>query len=289
MPGVNAQQIFKISNYLQHNFLYNPATSGAADRTSVGMIYRTMWSGMPGGPKTEILYGDKYYAAQKVGVSGVIYNDVTGPTSRAGVNLNLSYSVDFENGRRLMFGLGGQVLQFMVDKSQITQALSSGTGTDPLLNSTGTKIKGDADAGIYYKSNTLNIGVSALQLIQTKLDLIKGTSGADNQGKLYRHYYLMADYNWQVDDEDVLTPNLLYNYLPNAPADLECGVKLEHQKLIWVGLSYHYKQDVSGYIGLNVTKNLSIGYAFDRYNQPLDVFAGGNNASELFMKYYFGK
>ena len=286
--GVHAQQIFKISNFTQHNFLYNPAASGANDRASVGMVYRSMWSGIAGGPKTEIIYGDKYFAAKKVGVSAVIYNDVTGPTSRSGGNVNLSYSVDFENGQRLMFGLGGQVLQFRVDKAQITDALSS-NGIDPLLAGSGTTVKGDADAGVYYKSNKLNVGISAMQLIQTKLDLIKGTSGTDNQGKLYRHYFLMADYNWQVDDADVLVPNILIKYLPNSPTEFEGGVRLEHQKLIWVGFNYHYKQDVTGYIGINATKDLSIGYSFDHYNQPLNTFDGGNNAHELFLRYFFGK
>jgi type IX secretion system PorP/SprF family membrane protein len=283
--GVHAQQIFKLSHFMQHNFIYNPAASGANDRASIGLTYRSMWSGMPGGPITGIIYGDKYFAKKKIGISAVIYKDETGPTSRSGGNLNLSYSVDFENGKRLMFGLGGQILQFKIDKSDIEQAIPN----DPLLASSGTTVKGDADAGIYYKSPTLNVGVSAMQLIQTKLDLIKGTSGENNQGKLYRHYFLTADYTWQVDEDNVLIPNLLFKYLPNSPTEFEGGVRLEHQKLVWVGFNYHYNQDLSGYLGVNVNNNLSVGYSFDHYTKPLNAFDGGNNAHEIFIKYYFGK
>ena len=47
--NTNAQQIFKISQFTQHNFLYNPAASGANDYASVGATYRKMWSGIDGG------------------------------------------------------------------------------------------------------------------------------------------------------------------------------------------------------------------------------------------------
>ncbi|MES2431461.1 MAG: PorP/SprF family type IX secretion system membrane protein [Bacteroidota bacterium] len=282
---VKAQQIFKISQYTEHNFLYNPAASGANSRASVGGLYRTMWSGMPGSPTTAILYGDKYFSKKKIGVSAAIYSDKTGPSSRSGGIINLSYSVELANQKRLMFGLGGQVLQFKIDKSEIADAIPG----DALLNGSGTTVKGDASAGIYFKSPTLNVGVSVMQLIQTKLNLIKGTSGEDNQGKLYRHYFLMANYNWKTDEDNVLVPNILFKYLPNSPLEFEGGVRLEHKKLLWVGFNYHYQQEVTGYAGFNINKNLSLGYSFDIYNTPLNVFYSGHVAHEISMRYFFGK
>lgn len=283
--GTSAQQVFKLSQFTQHNFLYNPAAAGANDRASVGAIYRSMWSGMPGGPQTAIVYGDKYFSKKKVGIAAAAYTDKTGPTSRTGGMINLSYSIDMENGRRLMFGMGGQFLQFKVDKNAIADAIPG----DPLLSGTGTTTRGDANVGVYFKSPTLNIGFSAMQIIQTNLNLIKGTVGENNQGKFYRHYFIMAHYNFQVDEDNVLIPNTLVKYLPNSPTEFEGGVRLEHKKLLWVGFNYHYKQDLSGYFGVNVDNNLSIGYSFDRYNKPLDLFNGGNIAHEISLRYFFGK
>src|ERR1700739_3763704 len=89
-----AQQIFTLSQYMQHNFIFNPAAAGAADHPSVGAIYRSMWSGIDGGPQTTILYGDKYFDKKKTGISIFVYDDKTGPTSRTGGQVNLSYSVE---------------------------------------------------------------------------------------------------------------------------------------------------------------------------------------------------
>ncbi len=283
--GTSAQQLFKITQYTQHNFLYNPAAAGANDKASVGFTYRSMWSGMPGGPKTAFIYGDKYFAKKKTGIALAAYTDKTGPTSRTGGIVDLSYSIDFENGKRLMFGLGGELMQYKIDKAEIADAIPG----DPLLSGSGTSFVGDANTGIYYKSPTLNIGASAMQIIQTNLNLVKDTKGENNVGKLYRHYFFTANYNIQVDEDNVLIPNVLVKYLPNAPTEYEAGLRLEYQQLLYVGFNYHYKQDLSGYFGVFVDKQCSIGYSFDRYNKPLDLFDGGNLAHEISIRYFFSK
>lgn len=282
--GVKAQQVFKISQYTQHNFLYNPAAAGANDAASVGAVYKKMWSGIAGGPQTTFLFGDKYFAKKKVGVAVSLYADKTGPTSRTGGQVSLSYSIDMQNGKRLMFGLEGQFIQFKVDKDAIQDAIPG----DPLLASSGSTFKGDAGAGVYYKSSGLNVGFSAKQLLQTKLNLIKGTTG--EQGKLYRHYFLMAHYNIKTDEDNILVPNLLFKYLPNAPLEFEGGVRLEHKDLIWVGFNYHYQQSFSAFAGIKLEHKFAIGYAFDLYNTPVSLFTeGSGSAHEISLRYFFIK
>lgn len=278
-----AQQIFKLSQYTQHNFLYNPAAAGANDEASIGATYRKMWSGMPGGPQTTLLYGDKYFAKKKTGIGISLYTDKTGPTSRTGGQANISYSVEMGNERRLMFGLAGTVLQYRIDKESFSHYIPN----DPLLASDGTEIKGDAAAGIYYRSNTFNAGVSVQQLVQSKLNFVKSSSNPE--GRLYRHYFVMANYNWRTDESNVLVPNVLLKYLPNTPVDFEGGVRLEHKDLIWVGFNYHYKQSYSAFAGLKVDHKLAIGYALDVYNTPLSVFDDGGTAHEISLRYYFVK
>lgn len=278
-----AQQIFKISQYTQHNFLYNPAAAGANDESSIGAIYRKMWAGMPGGPQTTILFGDKYFAKQKTGVGIALYSDKTGPTSRTGGQVNISYSVDMQEGRRLMFGLAGTVLQYKIDKESFSHYIPN----DPLLASDGTEMKGDAAAGIYYRSNTLNLGASVQQLVQSKLNFVKSSTNVE--GKLYRHYFFMGNYNWRTDEDNVLVPNFLVKYLPNSPVDFETGVRLEHKDLIWVGFNYHYKQSYSAFAGIKVDHKLAIGYALDMYRTPLSIFDDGGAAHEFSLRYFFGK
>ncbi|MES2431648.1 MAG: type IX secretion system membrane protein PorP/SprF [Bacteroidota bacterium] len=284
ITNADAQQIFRISQFNQHNFLNNPAAAGAADAPSIGGAYRKMWSGIDGGPQTTILFGDKYFAKKKVGLAVVLYDDKTGPTSRTGGQVNLSYSINLENGRRLMFGLGGQVLQQKLDKAEFANS-EYFDPTDPIMSAEPNVTKGDASAGIYYKSSTLNVGASVQQIVQSKLDYIKGTTNVE--GKQYRHYNFTADYYARTDEDNVLVPNILVRYLPNAPVDIEGGIRLEHKDILWVGFNYHYKQSYAALAGVKINHKLAIGYAYDVYNTPLNVFYNGGDAHEISLRYYF--
>jgi type IX secretion system PorP/SprF family membrane protein len=285
---VGAQQIFAISQYMQNNFIYNPAAAGAADHASVGALYRKMWAGIDGGPQTTILYGDTYFEKKKLGLAVFVYDDQTGPTSRVGGQLNLSYSVYLDNTktRRLMFGLGGMLLQYQLDKGAVDPDLQLG-GNDPLLSAASSEMLGDGAAGVYLKTPTFNAGVSVEQLIQSKLNFNK--SATNLQGQLYRNYFFTADYNLRTDDEDVLIPNALLKYVPNTPVDFQAGLKLLHQDFLWIGAGYHYQQSYSVYAGVKIAHKLEIGYAYDQYQTPLSIFDSGSAGNELSLRYYFIK
>ncbi len=281
--ATRAQQIFTISQFTQHNFLFNPAAAGANDDASVGAAYRKMWSGIDGGPQTTILFGDKYFAKKKVGVAVVLYDDKTGPTSRSGGQINLSYSVDMQQGRRLMFGLAGSLMQYKLDKAALAAYID-----DPLIaGASDNTMKGDAAAGIYYKSPTLNVGVSVQQLVQSKFNYIK--TSRNPEGKLYRHIYFAGHYNWKVDEANVVVPNAFVQYQPNAPVDFSIGARLEHQDMFWIGGGYHYKQGYSATAGVKIAHKFAIGYAYDQYNAPLSLFDDGGGANEISIRYYFKK
>ena len=117
----DAKQIYKVSNYMEHSFINNPAAVGANGAGTVGAAYRSQWTEFEGGPVTAIFFADAYFSKMNTGLGIVAYSDKTGPTSRTGGELNLSYSVklDNNNNKRFMIGLGAQVIQFKVDKAKI--------------------------------------------------------------------------------------------------------------------------------------------------------------------------
>jgi type IX secretion system PorP/SprF family membrane protein len=291
ISNTQAQQQFEISQYLQHNFIYNPAAAGANDVASVGAIYRKMWSGIDGGPQTTILYGDKYFDKKNTGVAVYLYDDQTGPTSQTGGQVDLSYSVDLgSKEKRLMFGLGGMFFQYKIDKAYLLN--DPVDASDPTLQAaTDSKITGDAAAGIYLRTPTINIGASVEQIIKSQLDLLKEDAAVNPnlEAKLYRHYYVMADYNWKVDEDNTLIPNALLKYLYNSPVDFQVGAKLQHQDFLWVGFGYHYQQSYSFFAGVKVAHKLEIGYDYDQFVTPLSVFDNGGASNELSLRYYFVK
>lgn len=278
-----AQQVFRISQFGQHNFLYNPAASGGSDLASGGMAYRKMWEGMPGGPETAFLYFDTYFSKKKTGLAVVVYSDKTGPTSRNGGEVNLSYSIEMNNGSRLMFGLGGQVLQYRINKEEMAKFIPG----DPLLDGSGTSTVGDASAGIYWNGKHLHLGFAAKQLVQSKLNFIKGNTNPE--GRLYRHYFLTGDYEINTDEDNTIIPAVAVKYLPSSPVDVEITARLVHKDVIWVGAGWRKDQSVNAFAGLKPYPQLAIGYAFEIYKQPISIFDGGGTAHELSLKYFFWK
>ena len=291
LSNTQAQQQFEISEYMQNNFIYNPAAAGASDAPSVGAIYRKMWSGIDGGPQTSILYGDKYFEKKKVGVAAFLYDDQTGPTSQTGGQVDLSYSVELgSKDKRLMFGLAGMFFQYQIDKGYLlNDPITMGDAT--IQGASDSKITGDAAAGVYLKTPTINIGASVEQIIHSKLDLLKEISTVNTslEAQLYRHYYVMADYNWKVDEDNTLVPNALLKYLYNSPVDLQVGMNLEHKDILTLGFGYHYLQSYSFFAAVKVKHQLQIGYAFDQFVTPLSEFSNGSASNEISLRYYFVK
>ena len=94
-----AQQLHFTSQYIADNYLYNPAAAGMAGHGSIGATYRSMWSGIDGGPQTTMLYGDISLKKLKTGIAGYVYNDVEGKGNGWGGVLWVGDDVD-EGGVR---------------------------------------------------------------------------------------------------------------------------------------------------------------------------------------------
>lgn len=281
----SGQQLMTASLYDQHGSLHNPATAGASKHGSIGASYRKMWDGIAGGPQTTLVFGSGYLAKAKVGVGGYVYNDVTGPTKRTGVQVAVSYHIPLANDATFSMGLEGRFQQFSIDKVKLQQSL----GNDPVLGAEDSRFKGDAGFGVAYNGKKLKAGVSVSQLIQSKLDFYTGNLTRTEEARLYRHYYLHGSYTFDADGNTKLIPNILFIYLPNAPTEFQGGIRVEHRDVFWWGVALRARQSWMLSAGVKVQKKFTIGYCFDIFSTPLSVYDKGANGHEILLKYDFLK
>ena len=277
-----AQQLHFTSQYLLHNSMYNPGAAGITDNSStVGLSYRNQWASFPGNPKTFMVYGDFNLQKLKAGIGTYLYRDVTGPTSRTGVQFAYSYHVKLNNDKaKLGLGLEMRVLQFAIDKTKLTDAL----GNDPVLAGSSNKIAPDAGAGVYYTNGRLSVGIAASQLIQSKLELASVT-GTNLRAKLYRHYNIMGSYQIPTGDNITLIPNFMYRFIQNAPSEFDMGCKLDYQQKVWFNLNYRDKQFWSAQAGLYILKKVGLGYSYDYYLNPATLDNSGFAAHEFSLRF----
>ena len=283
--GADAQQLTTSSFYDMYGVLHNPATAGSKQHGVLGGTFRKLWSDMPGAPQTGLLFGSAYLKGPKLGIGGYIYNDETGPLTYNGLQTSYAYHIPMQNNATFSLGLEARVLQWSYDKSKLIDAL----GPDPVLASEDNRIKADAGFGVAYTSPKMQLGVSASQLIQSKLNLYEGSGNPTEEAMLARHYYFHGNYNWDVDKVTRIIPNLLVIYLPNAPTEVQGGARVEHNNLFWYGLTWRKQQAWLISAGLRIKQKFNIGYSFDIYNKPLGVYDKGSNGHEIMLRYDFIK
>ncbi|MBM3413404.1 MAG: type IX secretion system membrane protein PorP/SprF [Bacteroidetes bacterium] len=280
-----SQQLMVSSLYDLQGNLHNPAVAGLAKKTTMGASYRSMWSGIAGSPVTALVYGSTFLEQSNVGIGAYLYSDVTGPTSRRGLQVSYALHIPMQNDTRFSIGLESRLLQFAIDKAMLIEVL----GSDPVMGGASTRLTGDAGMGIAYTTKKLQLGASVSHLIQSKLNIYSGNLTRAEEARLYRHFYLQGSYQWKVDANTTVTPNFLVIYLPNAPTELQVGARVEHRELFWWGLSLRARQSWMLSAGVNVQKKLMLGYSFDIYSSPLSVFDKGPNAHEVLLRYQFLK
>ncbi len=283
------QQLQSSSFYDMQGILYNPSMAGVfqdADKKGIaGATYRSQWNGISGSPETITAFGSFNLDKQKMGIGGYVYNDKTGPTSRTGVELALAKHIVMNNGSVFSLGIETKLLQYSINKAKLSDALAS----DPVLGTADSRMKFDAGFGLTYSTGKFQFGASVTQLVQSKLDFYSGNMQRSEVAKLYRHYYAHGSYNWDVDGFTTITPNFLVTYLPNAPTEFQGGVRVEHNKTIFWGLSLRAKQSWMLSAGLHIRKKLTLGYSYDIYRTPISLFDNGSNAHEVLLRYNFMK
>ena len=78
-----SQQLPQLTQFMDNNYVLNPAFAGMEDYYQVRTSIRNQWTGIADAPSTTILsiYGQQ---EENIGLGGVIFNDQFGPTSRTG-------------------------------------------------------------------------------------------------------------------------------------------------------------------------------------------------------------
>jgi type IX secretion system PorP/SprF family membrane protein len=283
--GTRAQQLHTSSLFELQSIFHNPAMAGNLSSDMVGLSYRSQWSGISGSPQTATLYGSFDLPKDLIGLSGYLYNDRTGPTSRNGVQLAFAKHLPVNStGGRISIGIETRMFQFGIDREKLNSI-----SNDPVLAGAGNKFKFDMGFGVAYTTKRLQIGASVSQLIQSKLDLYTGNLSTNAEGRLYRHYYLHGQYRFETQGGTSIIPNFLMVYLPNiSRMEQQIGVRVERER-VWVGGGWRVNQSYMLSAGFHINKNFSVGYAYDNYLTPISTFtaSGGSGGHELILRYNF--
>lgn len=279
-----AQQIPLYSNYFFTPYMYNPARSGTEGYTELSVLHRRQWTGIQGSPETSALGVNGSLNEEKVGWSGYAFSDQTDIIKRIGVYGNYAYHIRLADNTTLSLGLGAGYLANTIN----TDAIRAQDQGDVYTVINGNRGTFDLNFGFNLKIADFQLGASVPQLVGQPVKYLGDVASDDVTYTLLRHYVINAQYDFKFSgDKNVLSPMVMLRAADNnVPIQVDAGLMFNMKKYGYVGAMFRSEYAVTGNIGLNLTEQLTVGYAYDFSLNDYGPDLGTSH--EFMLTYRFG-
>ncbi|WP_205499888.1 PorP/SprF family type IX secretion system membrane protein [Rufibacter psychrotolerans] len=300
-----AQQKAQYSQYLFNNFLLNPALSGIESYTDVRFGTRRQWVGIEGAPVSYYVSGHssfgtsdrnspngpgtgkgfiprmpsknpratRYHKARAHhGFGAMAQVDKTGPLSTTNASLTYAYHHPITRRVNMSVGLLGGVVQTRLDAN----AIRLNHQQDPTLRpGTMSRTNFDLGLGTWVYSDYFYVGVSAAQLLTTRISQSEGPLEAEQ--KLQPHFFMTAGYRFRVRYDLSFEPSVMLKLASPSPLAVDVNAKMTYANRFWAGVSYRHGDAVAALAGVNVNHVLDFGYSYDLTTSGLNSASAGSH------------
>ena len=304
-----AQQDPMFTKYMFNTLAFNPAYAGANDHLSLGLLHRTQWWGIKGGPQTQSLTAHSPLKNNRVGVGASIMNDNLGPTNTFTADFSYAYRIPIGSKAKLSIGLQAGFQNYTLDPSKLDLL----DKTDPSFASI-NRTTPNFGAGLYYSTKHFYFGFSSPHLVEWAYG--KTTTPGKPYSSQYRHYFTTMGAAIPINgDALIFKPSIMirnvgllsslnkdfYKSKVRAPTGFDIDLSLLFYQQFWVGAAYRsaFEQfstdkdgkplssvsSVNGWIAYNLPSGLRIGAAYDYNLTKLQKPTQGS--FELFLGYEF--
>ena len=279
--AVNSQQDPQMSFNSFNHLAVNPGFAGMNQSLCLTAINRNQWMGFEGHPLTSAVAAHMSIDKINSGAGINIVSDKLGFNKDLHANLTYSYHVVIAEGL-LGIGVGFGMIQKAFDAQELRSPESIVEGSnvyeDPCIPHSESKVVFDANAGLFYRTKNLYVGLSSTHLTQPQLKYedIKNPF-------VRRHFYLTSAYYWQMPDPLFeLRPSVFVKF-DGATMQYDLNAILLFNKKFWGGLTYRLQDAVSVMVGFTTIMDLGFGLAYDVTLSSLRSYESGS--LELMIRY----
>lgn len=264
----NAQQDPQYGLYQFNQMAINPAYAGARDAIAVVADVRKQWVGFSGAPTTLGFTVHSPILNNKAGVGLNMISDQIGAKSITGAYGNFAYILKLGNKYKLSFGLRAGYLNYKFNFSKVNYKDANESTISDLANT--NKGTFDADAGVFLKSNSFFMGVSATHLNQAKIyskdyTSINSSGVVQNYTSTYvlnPHLFVIVGKAFSFGDNLVFSPSIMLKSVSsNFSGDVNLNF-LVKQKL-WLGVYHRSGYGLGALVQVYATEKMRIGYTYD--------------------------
>lgn len=276
-----AQQIPLYSNYFFTPYIYNPALSGSKGVTEATILHRRQWSGIQGSPETSALGINGSLNDGSVGWSVYGFSDKTDILNRVGIYGNYAYHVQITKEISLSGGLGAGYINQSIDQSGV-RARDNGDIFTVVAPNRGTF---DINLGLSLMVSDFTLGFAAPQILSQ--NVVYATNPSDINYNLIRHFIASAQYDFKfAGDKQVLSPIAMVRTAEGVPFQIDAGLLYNMVEYGYIGAMFRSNYGVTANIGLNLSEQLTLGYAYDFSTNTYGSSFGASH--EFMLTYRFG-
>jgi type IX secretion system PorP/SprF family membrane protein len=286
-----AQQDQQFSMNMFNKLAVNPAYAGTNKALCATLLYRQQWTSFPGAPKTGLLSVDFGQIAHG-GIGLTIDQDQLGFDKTFKAKLAYSFHLPLGPGT-LGIGLDGGMIQKSLSGNFIAPdgtTTNTGGGSDNAIPWSGTKATTyDVGFGLYYSTQKLYIGVSALHLPEQTLSkkdgAVSNPLSYDFDFKVARHYYIMAGYTFNATSSWDIIPSILTKSDASS-TQLDANLMAKWNKMVFAGVSYRLTDAIVAMVGLERSfgkQTVKFGYSYDITTSNIKNHSNGSH--EIMLGY----
>ena len=247
-----AQQNPQYTQYVYNMNIINPAYAGSKEALNLNFLARTQWVGIEGAPQTLTL-GGHTPLGRNLGLGLSVIVDKLGPVKEQNIYADVSYTLNFDNERKLAFGLKAGFTAFNLCLTCLT---SVDQETSAFLDRAANKTLPNIGAGLFYYTNNFYLGFAMPNLLETFY--FEKTGNQITNGSEKTHFFLNSGYVFDLNRDVKLKPSIMVKATQGAPLSIDfSGNVLMYDKLEF-GLSYRLTESVSALVNIRARKNLRI-------------------------------
>jgi len=285
------QQPTQYSLYMLNPFQYNPGYAGLNDAIELTGVYRKQWQGLNESPTHQNInvHFPVYRLSSGLGID--VENDMLGLEQNLQATLSYNFHLPLGRSSIVSIGFGAGIFQKKITGDGIRTPegiydLGILDHNDNLaLPSTNQNASTPIfNAGIYYKSELFEIGVSSVNIQEPTIkgDFLSTT--------LSRNYFLTATYNLDLLRKVSVHPSILIK-TDQVEWQTEISALFKYDDNIFLGGSFRgYNSttvDAAALIlGGNINEKITLAYAYDLTLSDLNVVSSGSH--ELLLKINLG-
>jgi type IX secretion system PorP/SprF family membrane protein len=288
-----AQQAAQYSLYMLNPYGANPAAAGLEKTLVATGGFRSQWVGLAGSPMSQYVNVSVPLSIISSGVGIALENESIG--ARRGLSAKASYNFIYKMGEsQLSFGASAGILQGALDGSKLrTPEGDYLQGVidhqDKFLNSVNVNgMVPTFDAGVFFKNNQLDLGISIGNLTEPKLALDKQVV---TQLQLKRHYTAYASTHFNLFAGFVAHPSVLI-HSDGKQTQVDFSAIFRYDNNFFIGSSFRgYSQSTQDALvilgGFKLNPKLTVAYGYDITLSALKTVNTGSH--ELVLQYNIGR